>query len=104
MRAGKLDRTIALCERTTAVNAAGAITETLVVVADVRAQVVAGSLTEAFAAFGSETTTPTTFRIRWRPDVTLDHVVTYQGRTFNVVEIVELGRRRGLDLKCREVS
>lgn len=104
MRAGKLDRVITISARTVSTNAAGKATETLVALVDVRAQIIAARLEEISTAFGSETTTPTTFRIRHLDGITLDHVISYAGRQFDIVEIIELGRRRGFDLRCREVQ
>lgn len=104
MRAGKLDRTITISSRTTSTNAAGKATETLVALVDVRAQIISASIEEAYAAFGSETTAPIAFRIRYLGDLTLDHVVSYGGQTFDIVEITEIGRRRGLEIRCKRVD
>lgn len=102
MRAVRFNHVITLYGKTSTTNSAGAVSSTLVAVADLRAHIVDASLVEAFAAFGSETTTPTTFRIRWHPGITLDHIIGHQGREFDIVEIRPIGRRYGYDLKCRE--
>lgn len=104
MRAGSLDRIITISSKSTTTNAAGKITETFVALADVRAQVISSSLTEDFGAGGSSTSTPIVFRIRHFNDLTLDHVVSFEGRTFDIIAIREIGRRRGLDIQCREAT
>lgn len=70
----------------------------------VRAQLVQGSTEEFIRAFGEEHQGAAVFRIRYLAGVTLTHRVRYDGRTFDLKEIKEIGRRRGLELRCEETA
>lgn len=41
-----------------------------------------------------------TFRIRWRPDLTRDMRVEWDGVSYDVTNVVEIGRRVGADLEA----
>ncbi|MGY4499400.1 hypothetical protein ACVWYH_003331 [Bradyrhizobium sp. GM24.11] len=45
-----------------------------------------------------------TFRTRWLDGVTLENRVTYDGQQYQITQIKELGRRRGLDLTVEKVG
>jgi hypothetical protein len=40
------------------------------------------------------------FRVRYVAGVKLDDRLTYEGATFDVKELKEIGRRRGLEIRC----
>ncbi|WP_320202389.1 phage head closure protein [Agrobacterium rosae] len=99
MRSGKLDRSITIQGFTNTVNEYGTPIETWTDVATVRAQIIQSS-TEEFLADGASDTTSIIFRTRYFVGVTTSSQVIYEGETFNVREVKEIGRRKGLDLRC----
>lgn len=103
MRAGKLDRTITIQAFTSTVDDYGTPTEALTNFATVRAQKVEASTEEYLRGYGETDATVIIFRIRWLSDVTTDHRVVHEGRNLNIRETKEIGRRKGLELRCEEV-
>jgi SPP1 family predicted phage head-tail adaptor len=103
MRAGSLDRTITIEALTVAVDDAGTTAETWTTFATVRAQIIAASTDEFFRGYGEGGNTVVAFRTRYLEGVTTDHRVAYDGRSLNIREVKEIGRRRGLELRCEEV-
>ncbi|MAA98671.1 MAG: head-tail adaptor protein [Stappia sp.] len=104
MRAGKLDRLITLQGVTHTVDAYGTPVETWADFAPpVRAQVVQSSTDEFLQAYGETDSFAVVFRIRWLAGVTPDLRVSYEGKTLNIREIKEIGRCKGLELRCEEV-
>lgn len=104
MRAGKLDRiiTIERCIRT--VSDAGTVTEVWAPLATVRAQLIEATTREFFEARGEGATSTVAFRVRWRAGLTTADRITYAGAAFNVVELKELGRRAGLEIRCERIA
>jgi SPP1 family predicted phage head-tail adaptor len=100
MRAGKLDRTLTLQRLTRAVSPAGTVSEAWADFATVRAELVSSAVTEAAAGFGEADNSALVFRIRYRRDLTTEHRVIYEGRALDLTGILELGRRRALELRC----
>lgn len=103
MRAGKLDRSITLQSVSSAIDPHGTPVETWTTVATVRAEVIEVGTEEYQRAYGEGGNTSVIFRIRWLADVTTSHRVQYEAKNLNVREIKEIGRRRGLELRCEEV-
>ncbi|OCJ38031.1 phage head closure protein [Agrobacterium tumefaciens] len=104
MRAGKLDRSITIQSFTNTVNEYGTPIETWTDVATLRAQLIQSS-TEEFLTNGASDTTSVIFRTRYFASVTTSSQIIYEGETFNVREVKEIGRRVGLELRCeRKVS
>lgn len=103
MRAGNLDRTIAIESFASGVDDYGTPTEQWSTFATVRAQLVQASTDEYQRAYGEGANTATIFRIRWLDGVTVEHRVCYGGRYLNIREVKEIGRRKGLELRCEEV-
>jgi SPP1 family predicted phage head-tail adaptor len=97
--AGRLDRTITIRRETETVTATGAVTKTWADLATVRAEVVENVFAENFTAYGTAENGTVVFRIRYRADITTADRVFYAGRTFDLKEVVEIGRRAGLELK-----
>lgn len=100
MRAGKLDRTIAIERSTYEVDDYGNPVYTWTVLATMRAQVVEASTTEFIRNFGASSEKVTAFRLRWLDGVTLADRVVASGTVFDIKDIKEIGRRRGLELRC----
>ncbi|SKA26334.1 phage head closure protein [Consotaella salsifontis] len=104
MRAGKLDRIITIDAYT-----AGEPDEYGNSVpgwngfATLRAQLVSMSTDEYLRAYGEISESVIVFRTRFLDGVTTTHRVGYEGRHFNIKEVKEIGRRKGLELRCEEV-
>lgn len=101
MRAGSLDRTITLQQSATTVDDFGTATEGWTDFITCRAQLVQSSTTDFLKAYGETETAIAVFRTRWLDGVTADMRVSYGGRNFLVMEITEIGRRVGLELRCQ---
>lgn len=105
MRAGKLDREItiqALGEGPP--DEYGSPTETWTDAATLRAQLVEASTEEFQRAYGASGETAIIFRTRYLDGVTLAHRVSYDGQVHNLVELKEIGRRRGLELRTKRIG
>jgi head-tail adaptor len=103
MRAGSLDRQIVIEEPTTEIDEYRTPNRTWSIVARVGAQIVQH---DTVNHEGAHTTTETavTFRIYWRPDITLENRVRYQNQPYKIQKIREIGRRAGLDLVVERVG
>lgn len=104
MRAGKLDRSITLQAFSSTVDPDGTPIEAWVDFATVRAQIVQASTDEFLAGYGETDKTAIIFRVRWLDGVTTDHRVAYDGKNLNIRELKEIGRRKGLELRCEVLS
>lgn len=98
MRAGRLDRRITLQRRTLAENDYGEAIETWVDLATVWAEMLPVRGAERYAAQQTVAETEIKWRIRWRPNLTPIDRLTYDGRTYDVNGVLEIGRRIGLEL------
>ena len=104
MRAGKLDRVITVQRSTNTVNDDGAPVDVWADVATVRAQLVQSSTDEYIAGRGAADKAVVIFRIRWLDGITNADRVSYIGTIMNLKEIKEIGRRKGLELRCEVLS
>lgn len=104
MRAGNLDRVIEIQRRTTGLDLYGTPTETWTPVATLRAQLLQHATDDKEGQRGHTTDVVRTFRTRWLDGVTLENRVSYDGQQYQISQIKELGRRRGLDLTCERVG
>lgn len=104
IKAGKLDRQITITRETETVAASGAVSKAWATVATVRAELVQRGADEYLAGFGEAETGGAVFRIRYLAGLTTGDRVTFDGETYDIDEIAELGRRRGLELRCSQVA
>lgn len=100
MRAGKLDRVITIQRFTSTVDDYGTPVQAWTDVATVRAQLVQASTEEFIRGFGASDETVVIFRVRWLDGITNADRCLYDAGTFNIKEIKEIGRRKGLELRC----
>lgn len=104
MRAGKLDRTIEMQAYVrTGTTPAGTPVLGWSTLATVRAELIEASTEEYLRGYGETKATARIFRIRYLPDVSSKWRVLYEGAALEIKEIKEIGRRRGLELRCSEV-
>lgn len=104
MRAGRLDKTITIERPSTGIDVYGTPTIGWETVATMRAQIVGIATEEFVRGQGNSTETVITFRMRWLDDVTPANRITYDGMAFDIKETKEIGRRRGLDIRCVRVG
>jgi SPP1 family predicted phage head-tail adaptor len=101
MRSGKLDRSIAIERMAETVSASGAVSKAWAVIATVRAELVQQSADEYLAGYGEAQEGNLLFRIRWMDGITTADRVTYDGTAYDIDQIAELGRKRGLELRLK---
>lgn len=105
MRAGQLDRRVNLEVKTVARNSLGEPIETWSVVRTLWAHRAEGSkVAERFAANQTYASVTTVFRVGYFPTlttVTVDtHRIVFNGRVYNIVGAIEIGRKEGVELLC----
>jgi SPP1 family predicted phage head-tail adaptor len=104
MRAGKLDRTITLERKSETVSETRTVVVTWTNIATVRAEIVTQSASEFLTGFGEAESGTIVFRIRYLAGITTADRVSYAGKVYDLKEITEIGRRRGLELRAVAVS
>jgi SPP1 family predicted phage head-tail adaptor len=100
MRAGNLDRVIALQRNVESKSSTGAITSAWTNFATMRSEIVQQSAGEFLTGFGEAETTAIIFRVRYIVGITTADRIVYAGNAYDLDEIKEIGRRRGLELRC----
>lgn len=104
MRAGKMVHVIALERPETLVNEAGSAVDTFSALATLRAELLE-SETEVFQRNVGDTPEPRrVFRTRWIAGIKTNDAVVFRGARYRIKELVEIGRRRGLELRCIEME
>lgn len=98
MRAGALDREIEVQRLTYETDEYGTSRPTATTLATLRAQLVQQGAREFFANGAATTERRVVFRTRFIEGVTPADQVRHEGETFDVTEVREIGRRRGLEL------
>ena len=99
IRAGKLDRQITLERKSETVSDSGAVVSAWAEIATVRAELVQQTADEYLSGYGAAEQGNLIFRIRYLAGITTADRVTYQGAAYDLDQIAELGRRRGLELR-----
>lgn len=104
MRSGKLDRVITIQANTgPSTDEYGTPIEGWVSVETLRAQLIQASTEEFIRGYGETSDTAIIFRTRYLASVTTDHRIEYDGEHLNIREVKEIGRRKGLELRCETV-
>jgi SPP1 family predicted phage head-tail adaptor len=105
MRAGTLDRLIEIQRRTTGLDMYGTPIETWTTYATMRAQLLKNATDDREGERGHITDAVLTFRMYYFASLSLnDDRLLYQGRSYNVTGITEIGRRVGMDVSCERVG
>lgn len=100
MKSGKLREAITIQRATSTINDAGTPTDSWVTIARLRAEKVEQSTAEAIRDFGASDEELVVFRARFFGGVTNADRVLWNGQTFNIKQVVPLGHRVGLELRC----
>lgn len=99
MKAASLDRRVTIQSRTAAQSSTtGEVTYTWTDVATVWAEVIDLRGREFFAARQVQSDITTRFRIRYRSDVTVLNRLSYDGGTYNIRQVSQIGRKHGLEI------
>ena len=101
MKAGLLDKSIRIERSTHTVGAEGAPAFTWTPVVTLRAQLIEASTEEFQRAFGASTETATVFRTWFYPGITPADRVIYNGAVHDIIEVKEIGRRQGLEVRTK---
>lgn len=101
MRAGKLDRRIVLQAFTTTQDGYGEENESWSTFATVWAQVMPFTGRERFVADQVSGEADTRFRIRWRSDIDVTQRIVYDGDTYDIEGVIEIGRHEGLEILAK---
>jgi SPP1 family predicted phage head-tail adaptor len=99
--ARKFDRTITVERRTVSIDDYGAEAETWATVATLRAQRVENGSREFVRAYGQATEGTAVFRTRHIAGITTTDRILFEGEALELVEVRELGRRQGLELRTQ---
>jgi len=100
MRAGKLTETIVIQRQSETVNDYGTVSEGWTDLATLRAQVIQSSTDEFLKSFGTTGETAIVFRIRWKDGLKLSDRIVCAGKSYDLKEIKNLGRRSDIELRC----
>jgi SPP1 family predicted phage head-tail adaptor len=101
IRSGKLDRIITIERAAETIDDAGTPSLAWATVATLRAEIVNQSVAEFIRdSAGAESGNTIIFRTHYLAGVTVSDRVSYDGQAFDIQETRELGRRRGLEIKC----
>lgn len=105
MRAGKLDKWIIIHEPvSTAVDEMGTAAVRFFELARMRAELVTLTTNEFLRDVGSQDETVAVFRIRWLDKLTVQCRIIYQDRTYRIRELVEIGRKRGYEIRVEALG
>ncbi|WP_441280171.1 phage head closure protein [Bradyrhizobium sp. 63_E2_N1_3] len=104
MRAGNLDRIIEIQRRTTGLDLYGSVIDTWTTFATMRAQLLKNSTDDREGARGHTTDALLTFRMYYFAALSLNDRLLYEGQSYNVTGITEIGRRVGMDVTCERVG
>ncbi|WKT91471.1 phage head closure protein [Brucella anthropi] len=101
MRAGKLDRVIAIL-RYTVIGDDGMGNETLgwADLVTLRAQIVTASTEEFIRSYGIANDAVMIFRTRYYPSIDPADRIRFDGRLYDIKEVTLIGRNRGLEMRC----
>lgn len=102
MRSGKLDQTIQIVRPGGWVDDGygGQVPTGESVLATLRAQIIQASTEEFMRSWGASSEAAIVFRTRHFDDVHVADKVRHDGVDYNLKEVKNIGRRRGLELRC----
>lgn len=104
MRAGRLDRIITIQRYTASVNENGTPSFAWTNLTAMRAQIVQTNTEEFIRAFGASDETLIIFRTRFHDGLTNADRIMFDGEAFSIKDMKEIGRRRGLEIRCVRVA
>lgn len=99
-----MDRTIRIERAIETADEYGAVTPGWAEAFTVRAQLIEQSTTDYMQASGDEARRVAVFRTRWIDGLSNADRVVFEGLPYDVEAVKEIGRRRGLELRCRAAA
>jgi SPP1 family predicted phage head-tail adaptor len=102
MRSGKLVHVIEVQRATTTVNAAGTPAQDWAKVAVLRAEVVERATQDFLENAGEASAARIVFRTRFYDGLLTTDRILFDGTTYEIEEVTRIGRRAGLEIRCRE--
>ena len=99
-----MDRTIRVERSAHTISSSGAPVPTWTTLVTLRAQLLQASTEEFQRAFGASTETATVFRTWFVPGITLADRIVYDGLAHNIIELKEIGRRQGLEIRTKSTG
>ncbi len=100
MNIGRMDRRITLERQSETVTASGNVVKEWTTLAVVWAEIVQQTAHESPMQYGEAETGSVVFRLRYFPDLTTADRVTYDGQSYGLKDIKEIGRRTALELEA----
>ena len=97
--AGKLDRIVTLQRAHTVKNEFGTPTQVWTAMTTCRAERVEAEAAEIADKAGVLASEKVVLRLRWHPVTTADRVL-FEGRTYDISHVRQIGRRVGVELTC----
>lgn len=104
MAAGKFDRRITLEAPSNRTSAAGAVEQVWTRVSDAWAELVSSSGGESFGDDQVTATARSTWKIRYRPNVTTSMRLVARGQVYEINDVTETDRNRELVLSCTALN
>lgn len=104
MRAGSLDRTITVQRLGEVQDEFGGVSSGWTDLATLRAQLIESSTSEWMEAGGEQAGRSVALRCRWLDGIRNADRVIFEGQPFDVLEVKEIGRRRGLELRAKAAA
>ena len=102
MRSGKLVHVIEVQRATTTISAAGTPSQTWTKTAVLRAEVVDRATQDFLENAGEASTSRVVFRTRFLNSLLTTDRIQFDGVTYEIEEISRIGRRSGLEIRCRQ--
>lgn len=99
MKAGSLDRVITVQRAVESRDDLGQVTNTWSVIASLRAAKIQATTTEYLREAGLQGDSVVIFRARWLDGLTVRDRILCEGVAYDVKELKELGRRKGLEIR-----
>ena len=100
MRAGKLINVIRIQRVQNLPNEFGTPTETWADHKRLRAEVIQQSAEEFINSQGANDRETIVFKTRYAQDISAADRVLFRGQSFNIKGLTEIGRRKGLEIRC----
>ena len=104
MQAGKLDRVATLSRLTSEQDEFGEVRDTWADYATVRAGLTSQTEADFLAEYGATQQQAVAVTIRYLADVSAKDRIAIDGTTYEITAVSEIGRRRGLALRCEAVE
>ncbi len=104
MRSGKLVHVITVQRVTRSINASGTPIDTWSYAGSLRAEVVERAAQDFLEKAGETSKVRVVFRTRYLEDLDAKDRISFDGQTFEIEELVRIGRRKGLELHCTQIA